>query len=104
MCDNPALAASLVDPLAIRIRVFVPTVIFVILIATVLVRLIYRWFCQRLWLFFQSGVKPGACSSDEGMCVPNSEFCGFDQYCESVSCNCATVPEPFVLSMIKLFV
>ncbi|MDX9893412.1 MAG: LamG-like jellyroll fold domain-containing protein, partial [Patescibacteria group bacterium] len=95
MCDNPALAPSLVDPACHPDSSFCPDGYICDPNSNCTCQTdLSLGFASAYGWFFQSGIKPGVCSSDEGMCVPNSEFCGFDQYCEAVSCNCATIPQP----------
>jgi len=44
--------------------------------------------------FFQSGIQPGACSNDVGICDPNNTLCENNQFCDPTSCNCVDVLEP----------
>ncbi|NUM25725.1 MAG: VWA domain-containing protein [Candidatus Buchananbacteria bacterium] len=38
--------------------------------------------------FFQSGIKPGSCSNEAGICDPNSALCNNGETCNPTTCNC----------------
>jgi len=44
---------------------------------------------------FLTGIQPGACSDNEGMCVPNDANCpNVGEYCHPTSCDCVAIPAP----------
>ncbi|MBN1778791.1 MAG: hypothetical protein JW816_01040 [Candidatus Buchananbacteria bacterium] len=49
------------------------------------------------YLSFVSGIKPGNCSLDQGICIPGDNLCGQDSICDPTSCNCADLPPAICL-------